>query len=158
MRRQIDMERTFRAPIEDVWALWTTADGIESWWGPDGFTTKVLALDLRPGGELRYQMIATGAPQVEFMKRANMPLVQECRLTYQEIIAPRRLAYVHLADFVPGVTPYDVTHVVEFQAKGAEVTMKLSIQAMHDEEWTKRAVMGWTQELDRLARVLEERT
>jgi hypothetical protein len=25
---------------------------------------------------------------------------------------------------------------------------------MHDEEWTRRAVMGWENELDRLAKVL----
>src|SRR5207344_676779 len=36
-RRMITIERTFNAAIEDVWALWTTADGIESWWGPEGF-------------------------------------------------------------------------------------------------------------------------
>jgi uncharacterized protein YndB with AHSA1/START domain len=157
MRRQIKMERTFRAPIEDVWALWTTADGIESWWGPDGFVTKVLGLDLRPGGELRYQMIATAAPQVEFLKRAGMPLVQEARLTYQEIDAPHRLTYVHIADFVPGVAPYDVASVLELSQVGADVTMKLTFQAMHDDEWTKRAAMGWEQQLGRLARVIGEK-
>ena len=35
-RRMIKIERTFNAAIEDVWTLWTTVDGIESWWGPDG--------------------------------------------------------------------------------------------------------------------------
>jgi uncharacterized protein YndB with AHSA1/START domain len=32
---QITLERTFRAPIADVWALWTTKDGNESWWGSE---------------------------------------------------------------------------------------------------------------------------
>ena len=36
--RRITMERTFAAPMEDVWELWTTKEGIESWWGPEGFT------------------------------------------------------------------------------------------------------------------------
>ncbi len=61
-KRRITIERTYKAPIEDVWELWTTKDGIESWWGPEGFTVKVHKLDLRPGGELRYAMIAT-APE-----------------------------------------------------------------------------------------------
>lgn len=33
-RRRITIERTYQAPIEDLWDLWTTKEGIESWWGP----------------------------------------------------------------------------------------------------------------------------
>ena len=45
--RRITMERTYESSIEDVWDLWATKEGIESWWGPEGFTTEVLKLDLR---------------------------------------------------------------------------------------------------------------
>src|SRR5262245_47945643 len=40
-RGHVTLERTFDAPIEDVWDLWTTKDGIESWWGPEGFRVEV---------------------------------------------------------------------------------------------------------------------
>src|SRR5258708_20905094 len=73
-KRRITLERTFAAPIEDVWELWTTREGIESWWGPDGFSVKVLELELRPGGALRYAMTATAPDQVPFMKQACTPL------------------------------------------------------------------------------------
>ena len=63
-RRMITIERTFNAAIEDVWALWTTADGIESWWGPEGFRVKVRKLELRAGGALHYDMIAAGPDQI----------------------------------------------------------------------------------------------
>jgi uncharacterized protein YndB with AHSA1/START domain len=106
-RRTVTLERTFDASIEEVWDLWTTKEGIESWWGPEGFVVKVLKLDLRPGGELRYTMTAVGADQIEFMKNAGMPLVSETRITYTEVDPPRRLAYTTLADFIPGVEPYD---------------------------------------------------
>ena len=43
---RITIERTYKAALKDVWDLWTTKEGIESWWGPDGFTTKVNKLDL----------------------------------------------------------------------------------------------------------------
>ena len=52
----ITLERTYDATVEDVWALWTTKEGIESWWGPDGFSVEVRVIDLRPGGELLYAM------------------------------------------------------------------------------------------------------
>ncbi len=36
-KRRITIERTYQASIEDVWELWTTKEGIESWWGPGRF-------------------------------------------------------------------------------------------------------------------------
>jgi hypothetical protein len=100
-------------------------------------------------------MTAVAPEQVAFMKRAGMPLTTEARLTYTEIDAPRRLAYTHLADFIPGVEPYDVATVVELRAVEEGVSMVLTFEAMHDAEWTQRAVMGWESELGKLARVLE---
>ena len=154
-RKRISIERTFEASLADVWDLWTTADGIESWWGPEGFAVKVRKLDLRPGGELLYAMSATAPAQVDFMKRAGMPLTTEARITYTEIVAPRRLAYTHLTDFIPDVAPYDVAVVVELHPTAEGVRMVLTFDAMHDEPWTQRAVMGWQSELGKLAKVLE---
>jgi len=151
----IRFERVYDASVEDVWALWTTKDGIESWWGPDGFAVKVQKLDLRPGGELLYAMTAIAPPQVEFMKKAGMPLTTEARLTYTEVVAPRRLAYTHLADFIPGVAPYGVETLVELHPTAEGVRLVLTFDAMHDEEWTQRATMGWESELGKLAKVLE---
>lgn len=61
------LERIYDASAPEVWELWTTAAGIEAWWAPDGFTTDVRTLDLRPGGELVYVMTATAPEQVEFV-------------------------------------------------------------------------------------------
>jgi uncharacterized protein YndB with AHSA1/START domain len=155
--RQIVLERTFQAPIEDVWDLWTTAGGIESWWGPDGFTVKVRSLDLRPGGELRYAMIATAPEQIAFMKKAGMALTTEARITYREVSPRRRLAYEHLVDFIPGVEEYVVTTSVELDPSPQGVRMVLVLQAMHDDVWTQRAVMGWENELGKLAKALADR-
>lgn len=152
--RRITIERTYRASADELWELWTTKEGIESWWGPDGFTTEVLQLDLRPGGELLYAMTATAPAQVEFMRRAGMPLTNRSRITYAEVVVPTRLAYTHLADFIPGVEPYDVATVVEFHADGPDVRMVLTFDPMHDEQWTQRAVMGHESQLGKLERVL----
>jgi uncharacterized protein YndB with AHSA1/START domain len=149
-RRRITLERIYRADVQDVWDLWTTKEGIESWWGPGGFAVTVRKLDLRPGGELLYSMTAIGAPQIGFMKKAGMPLTQELRITYTEIVPLCRLAYVHLTDFIPGVEPYDVATVVELQRVAEGVRMILLFDAMHSDEWTERAVMGWNSELGKL--------
>jgi uncharacterized protein YndB with AHSA1/START domain len=154
-KRRITIERTYRARIEDVWDLWTTKEGIESWWGPGGFTVKVQKLELRPGGELHYAMTAIAPQTIEFMKKEGMPLTTEARLTYDEIVPPRRLAYTHLADFIPGVAPYGVETLVELHPTAEGVRLVLTFDAMHDEVWTQRATMGWESELGKLAKVLE---
>jgi uncharacterized protein YndB with AHSA1/START domain len=154
-RRRVTLERTFAAPIDEVWELWTTKDGIESWWGPDGFAVKVRQIDLRPGGELVYAMTATAPDQIEFLKKAGMPATTVSRLTYTEVVPPRRLAYSHTADFIPGVEPYEVPTTVELEEVPDGVRMVLSFTAMHDEHWTNLAVMGWESELGRLEKLLK---
>src|SRR5262245_66346774 len=89
-RKRITLERTYQADVRDVWDLWTTADGIESWWGPGGFAVKVRKLDLRPGGELLYAMNAIDAPQVEFMVQAGKPMTSYASIPYEEAETQRR--------------------------------------------------------------------
>jgi uncharacterized protein YndB with AHSA1/START domain len=156
-RRKVSIERTFQATIEDVWELWTTKEGIESWWGPDGFMVKVDKLDLRLGGELAYAMTATALEQIEFLKKAGMPLTQPARITYTEVMPLKRLAFTQMADFIPNVKPYEVAMTVDFDTTPQGVRMVLTLDAMHDEQWTKLAVMGWESELGKLAKLLSDK-
>jgi len=155
-RRRVSIERTFAgAAAEDVWALWTTKEGIESWWGPDGFEVNVRRLDVRLRGELLYAMTATAPDQIEFLKKAGMPLTTESLVRYTDVVPLERLAFTQLADFIPGVKPYEVATTVAFEIIPEGVRLDLTLDAMHDEHWTKLAVMGWEQELDNLGRMLK---
>ena len=156
-RKRIRLERFYRAELRDVWDLWTTKEGIESWWGPGGFAVTVRTLDLRPGGELRYAMTAVDPPQVAFMKKAGMPTTQELHITFTDVVPFRRLEYLHAADFIPRTEPYDIATLVELEETPEGVRLVLTFDAMHNEEWTERAVMGWEGELGQLAAVLEAR-
>jgi uncharacterized protein YndB with AHSA1/START domain len=149
-QHKITLERTYQASLNEIWDLWTTKKGFESWWGPEGFTVKVKALDLRPDGALLYDMIATAPMQIEFMKNAGMPLTTPARLTYREVETMRRLAYTHLIDFVPDVQAYNVATVVELHAKGSHIRMVVILDPMHTEEWTDRAVSGMKSQLTKL--------
>lgn len=157
LRKQIKIERTFDATIEEVWEMWTTKEGIESWWGPEGFKVTVQQLELRARGELHYTMTATGPEQIAFMKRAGMPVATQTRLRYDEVVPPRRLATTNLVDFVPGVETYENGTLIELETAGAQVKLCLTVDAMHSEEWTQRAVMGWEGELGKLAKALAAR-
>ncbi len=41
---KVVLERTYRARAEELWELWTTGEGFESWWGPEGFRVEVHTL------------------------------------------------------------------------------------------------------------------
>ena len=154
----IILERIYEAPIEEVWALWTTKAGIESWWGPEGFSVVVDRIDVRPGGELRYTMTATAPEQIAFLVAAGMPLSNELAVAYVDVDPPCRLAYVNHVDFIPGHGAYDVDVLVELTPQSdGDVHMTLTLEAMHNAEWTNRAVAGWESELDKLAQLLRER-
>jgi uncharacterized protein YndB with AHSA1/START domain len=154
-RRRVSIERTFNGTVEDVWELWTTKQGIESWWGPDGFSVKVRRLDVRLGGELLYAMTADAPDQIDFLKKAGMPLTTESLVTYTDVVPLQRLGFTQRADFIPGVKPYDVATNVELETIAQGVRLVLTLDAMHDEQWTRLAVMGWESELGKLARVLK---
>jgi len=51
---EIAFTRTFDAPRDAVYALYTDADAIPQWWGPRRFRTVVDELDLRVGGRWRF--------------------------------------------------------------------------------------------------------
>lgn len=155
--KRITLERTYTATLDELWALWTSKEGIESWWGPEGFRVEVRSLDLRVGGVLAYAMITEGPDQVAFMKQANMPLSSEHSLHYTEVVRNVRLAYLHAADFIPGVAPYEVATVVELHPQASTVRMVIHLDPMHDDIWTNRAVMGWESELGKLGKVLGQR-
>ncbi|MEU1961734.1 SRPBCC domain-containing protein [Nocardia sp. NPDC019304] len=154
MSEQIRIERDYPATAQAIWELWTTPAGIEKWWAPDGFTVRVDQLDLRPGGELVYTMTATAPEQIEFMRSAGMPLSTESRKTFTDIDGPDRLAYTSLADFIPGVEPYEFLTTVELEPTDAGVRVVMTVDAMHDDVWTQRLTQGRENELANLAAIV----
>ena len=68
-----------------------------------------------------------------------------------------RLAYLSLVDYAPGVEPYEHETVVEFTPSGDGVHVVMRMELMHDDDWTPRLIAGRTSELDKLAKLVEER-
>jgi uncharacterized protein YndB with AHSA1/START domain len=153
----IRLERRYEAAVEDLWFLWTTKEGFESWWGPEGFRVEVHKLDLRVGGELVYDMIAAAPEQIEFMKKANMATSHGTRATFVEIVPLQRLEICHLIDFIPGKRPYENRTRVEFFPTGSSVRMVINTEEHPDKEWTQRATAGWESQLTKLPAALAAR-
>jgi uncharacterized protein YndB with AHSA1/START domain len=144
------VERTYQARVEELWDLWTTKEGFESWWGPEGFRVEVHTLEAQEGGKLHYEMIADTPGMVEVMKQMGRPPSHETRARFTEFRPHSRLALTHVIDFLPGVKPYESSIAVDFLPLGERVRMVVALDPMHDEEFTKMSAMGFTSQLTKL--------
>lgn len=58
--RTLTLTRSFRATPAQVYAAWTDPDMLPRWFGPEGFTCRTHAIDIREGGEWRFDMVGHG--------------------------------------------------------------------------------------------------
>lgn len=151
-QKKMVVERTYPATPKEVWELWTTKDGFESWWGPEEFRVEVHELDARLGGTLRYDMIADAPAVIEEMKKQGQPLQHATSGKYSEFAPQTRLALTHLIDFLPGVTPYESVMVMELIPAGKDVRMVVTLSPMHNPEFSKMQLEGFTSQLTKLDR------
>lgn len=134
------VERTFRAPIDKVWKMWTTKEGLEKWYWPEPLVARVRKLDFRVGGT--WEIAAEG-------------LDHTSRGTFTQIVPNQRIGMVVPIDFIPGVEGYDRADTIEFQEVPGGTKMIFTATRMHSDEWQMLANGGWGSSMDKLARVLE---
>lgn len=149
-KETVVIERTYRASLEDVWDLWTTKEGFESWWGPEGFRAEVHEIDARIGGALRYDMIAATPEMIAAMEQMGRPESHPGRSHFAELKLQERLVLRNVIDFLPGVAAYESDISVDFSARGDRVRMVVTLDAMHDAEFTKMQEQGFTSQLTKL--------
>jgi uncharacterized protein YndB with AHSA1/START domain len=151
----LQFERRYEhADLRDLWDLWTTRKGFESWWGPQGFRVEVHKLEARVGGELLYDMIAATPEHIEFMKKANMPVSHATRGTFASIAPMQHLQLVHLIDFIPGQEPYENRIRAEFFREERGVRMVVTVEPHPDPHWTRQAGMGFESQLTKVPEAL----
>ncbi|MDB5153168.1 MAG: hypothetical protein JWR54_1919 [Mucilaginibacter sp.] len=51
MAKQIEVAKTFNAPVEMVWEVWVNPELVKRWWGPKHFSSPVAKIDFREGGK-----------------------------------------------------------------------------------------------------------
>lgn len=112
--REILITRTFDAPRAVVWEMWTKAEHLQQWWGPEQWTLPVCELDFRPGGTWFYCMESPDG-----MKSCGIA-------TYLEIDAPARIVYEDAFADANGekVADMPVGHItLEFVEKDGKTTV-----------------------------------
>ena len=148
------IERSFDAPIETVWKMWTDAALFRQWYGPNGMVIPVAEMDVTVGGARKICME---------MKRGDHTMTMWFSGEYKEVSAPSRLVYTEsmcdkdgniISPQSMGMPPGhpDVTEViVELSETGGKTNMKMihvGVPAGSNGEG------GWNQAFDKLSVLL----
>jgi uncharacterized protein YndB with AHSA1/START domain len=79
--REIVITRVFDAPRHLAWRAFTDPRHIVMWWGPKGFTTTILEMDVRPNGVWRHVM--HGPDGTDYPNNS----------VFKEVVRPERIVY-----------------------------------------------------------------
>jgi len=142
------LTRTFDAPRDLVFRMWTEPEHVARWWGPDGFTIPVCALDVRVGGAIRIDM------------RAPDGTVYPMTGVYQEVSAPKRLVFQSAALDAEGRPLFEVLTVITFAEHGGRTTLTVAASVICSTAGAAPHLAGmeagWTQQMHRLAAYLAQ--
>jgi uncharacterized protein YndB with AHSA1/START domain len=142
--QQLVITRTFDAPPELLFALWTQREHLLNWFAPrDGdrdFTTPSAEVDVRPGGE--YRICIRSPDGVDYPMRG----------TYREVTPPRRLVFTHAwENTTAGPIGHETLITVTFEPEGAGTRLTFR-QAFFTSVASRDSHRGgWSECLDRLA-------
>ena len=141
--RVLVLTRLFDAPRSLVFKAWTEPEHLARWWGPRGFTSTIIANDVRPGGAYRFHM---RGPEGDDHWLQGV---------YREVVAPEQLVMAGAwtdADGKP-VSPETLLTVTFEEHQGKT---KLTLHQAVFESVTARDEHrgGWTSSLERLAEYL----
>jgi uncharacterized protein YndB with AHSA1/START domain len=145
------IERSFDAPVDLIWRMWTDPDHFKQWYGPDGATIPVAKMDIRVGGT-RLVCIEIQRPDGSM----RMWFTGE----YREVVENERLVYTEsMSDENGNVSPPSDTGM----PPGHPITTEVRVE-LHDVDGRTRMVMthagipagspgaaGWTSAFDKLA-------
>jgi len=145
--REIIIRRTLDAPRELVFRVWTDPGHLPHWYGPNGFTTTIQEMSVRPGGEWR--LVMHGPDGRDYRNR----------IVFDEVVPPERLVYRHVPE--PGTEPATHLTIVTFEDRGGrtELTLRMVFDSNQTRDHIIRtygAVEGGRQTVGRLADYLAQ--
>lgn len=149
--KQLVIERTVTAPPARVFDAFTDPEQLVRWWWPNGFTCPAAEVDLRVGGSYRIAMQWPDAFPAESQFSHHMGG------EYYEIDRPRRLVMSGRAVNEEQGELFATLIEVTFDEHdgGTALTMKQSyFEPMPPPEAMAGAEQGWTEQLDKLDRLL----
>jgi len=80
------IERSFDAPVDLIWQMWTDPEHFKAWYGPDGAAIPVAKMDVRVGGTrlVCMQIQSPDGPMRMWFTGEYRQVIQNERLVYTE--------------------------------------------------------------------------
>ena len=111
--RQITLTRLIAAPAEKIWQCWTDPAILPRWFGPEGYSCVTKEIDLRQGGQWRFDMIGPDGK------------VYPNRHRYTLFDPLKRLEFL-LDDDAAGMEPIVAVVVLEPETGGTRITQTMT--------------------------------
>ena len=145
------IERSFDAPLDLIWQMWTDPEHFAAWYGPDGATIRVAKMDVRVGGTRLISMqvqTPNGAMQMWFAGEYR-EVVENERLVYTESISDENGNVLSPADLgMPAGHPRTTEIRVELEDVGGRTRMVMTNAGVPADS---PGAAGWAMALDKLA-------
>jgi uncharacterized protein YndB with AHSA1/START domain len=100
------IERSFDAPVELIWQMWTVPEHFSAWYGPNGATIPIADMDVRVGGRRLVRMdvqTRDGVMQMWFTGQ-YLEVVEHKRLVFTEAVSDENGNMVDRPDGHPTLT------------------------------------------------------
>ena len=150
-RAAVVIERTFAAPVEQIWQMWTVPEHFASWYGPTGATITVAQMDVRVSGArlVGMEMMTPNVPMAMWFAGEFLEVVEPGRLVYTEVLADEHGHPLDAADD-PGGNAVTEVRVELFAVDGGTrmVMTHVGVPAGSPGE------AGWMMAIDKLDQVL----
>lgn len=137
----LHLTRTFPAPREKVFRAWTDPAELKKWFGPEGYATPIVEVDLRVGGQYRLGMMKLPGGDVLYVVG-----------TYREVRPPEKLVYTWRWEAAPEAEETVVS--VEFRDRGGSTEVFLTHELFATEKARDDHEKGWSSSLVRLSKAL----
>ena len=141
----LHLEKILQPPTGRVFAALVEPEQMAVWWGPAGFTTLDLDLDVRAGGTYRITM---QPPQGEAF---------HLRGEYRKVDPPRRLVYTFEWE-EPDPDDRKTVVTLSFLEHGSGTKLVVDHGPFATEARRALHVAGWTESLERLEQALDDRS
>jgi len=140
-RSSFRLQAVFPVPPPLVFAACTEPEQLARWWGPRGFTTPGIELDLRVGGSYR---IAMQPPEGELFYLTG---------EFRELDPPSRLAYTFRWED-PGTDDRETVVTISLREVGTSTEMTVEQGHFATDGRLELHEAGWTDGLERLEHAL----
>ena len=151
MTDSVVIERTFDAPVDVVWKMWTDPEHFAAWYGPMGASIPVATMDVRVGGtrHICMAMETPNGPMQMWFVGEFREVVENERLVYTDAMSDEEGNALSPAQMgMPEGTPETTEVIVELEAVGDKTKMTMTHVGVPADS---PGAGGWGMAFDKLA-------